>query len=245
MSAVPLQSLVNLRGVNLAQTCRAFSMESSTSDCRMSGVKLTILQNRCICTFKYIYLGILMVIVPFYLPEGEAVLIPLQVTPKSGKTSNFTIWHATAWFLHHLYSVVIQSPCDPETKESLHLTQLLTQQAASTPGSSAPLLCQVKETLQVALEKDNSSVEANFQKFGAICVKPSFLKHGKENFFLSIMYFKIFQHGEIRKVVRTSAKCSSCTVTSGAVGTNGTQQVVTAKLRMTLSKTDFMLSCLG
>lgn len=38
MSAGPLETLVNLSGVTLAQTCRAFSMDWSTSAWDMSGL---------------------------------------------------------------------------------------------------------------------------------------------------------------------------------------------------------------
>lgn len=88
-------------------------------------------------------------------PVCEAVLLPFEVVSKSGETSDLFIGNPTAGLLHHGQSVSIQRPGDLETKESLHLSQLLVQWADAPSDSWTLLLCEVEEFLQVVLEERN------------------------------------------------------------------------------------------
>lgn len=88
-----------------------------------------------------------------HLPVCEAVFLPLGFTPKSRETANFSIWNAAAGPLHHCYCVFIKTPCDPEAKESLHVTQLPGLWTDPPSSTWTLILFKVEEVLQVALEK--------------------------------------------------------------------------------------------
>ena len=68
-------------------------------------------------------------------PVRQTVFLPLEVISKGRETFRVYVWNTTAGLLHHRHGVSIQRPGDLETKESLHLSQLLDHWVDSTSDS--------------------------------------------------------------------------------------------------------------
>ena len=114
----------------LPQTCQVCSSQSCKTE------KYRIYSNNLSHAMPKVSLSHILSL--DHSPVRKTVFLPL--ISKGGETSRVHIRNATAGLLHHRHGVSIQRPGDLETKESLHLSQLLDRWADPPSDSWTALL---------------------------------------------------------------------------------------------------------